>query len=137
MTANDAGDDMDIPSCFTTVLLAIVSPLPINVVIIYPEEYFSTCCKQNVRDHIGWSRTISGCVCAGCERDQPDELQRFKELGAAYRKRSFRLVLCAEVPGQAAEYIAKILERNVERHKDGELGYLLSGASVVTTMPHI
>lgn len=72
--------------------------------------------------------------CGECDEKH---LERFKVLGKIHKERNFRLVLCAEVPGSMVEGATRILQRDVDAHRDGELGHLLSESSVISTIPPI
>ena len=79
-------------------------------------------------------RLKNGDECAKCSENY---LEQFRALGEVHKERNFRLVLCAEVPGSMVEGATRVLQRNLDAHKDGELGYLLSGSSVIATVPRI
>ena len=70
------------------------------------------------------------CMCA------QEHLKQFQMLDKAQRVRNFSLELHLEVPGSMAEPAMRTLEWNVEAHKDGKLGYLLS-KPIISTTPHI
>lgn len=61
---------------------------------------------------------------------------RFERLCEAYKVRKFQPVFCLEVPGPMVELTMRILEWNVDAHKDGELSYLMS-EPIISTIPHI
>ena len=110
-------------------------PQSIDVIIVYNEEYFYRCTHKRSHTSVGWSRAKEGIICAECSRKQ---MKKFRMLHRAHREvRSFRLVLCAEVPGQMEKGAIKILERDVEEARgEATLGSLhLTKASVIYRMP--
>lgn len=110
-------------------LSAIVHPEPINVVIVYQQQYFNLCSSS---DHVRLLERKTGDECVGCNERH---LKYFKILSEAYKKRNFRLTLCAEVPGSMVDLATMELERIVKTHKIGELNELLSGSSIICTIP--
>ena len=110
-------------------------PQSIDVIIVYNEEYFYKCTHKRSHTSVGRSRAEEGIICERCIWMQ---VKRFQILDQVHREvRSFRLVLCAEVPGQMERGAIKILERDVEEAK-GEAtlrGLHLTKASVIYRMP--
>ena len=115
------------------ILQAIVPHLrPIDVVLVYRKHYFHCC---HFPSHgSGRVRMRGGDECVTCNQEH---LEYFRIFGGAHKVREFRLTLCVEVPGSMVDSTTRALEYSVRANKDGELSYLLSGASVVSTIPQL
>ena len=121
------------PDFLKPILFTVEPPLPLDVVMVFHDDFFSFGCDSQ------WSRVHVERLKSGEKCDECDDkyLDRFKALGKVHKERKFRLVLCAEVLGSIVEGATRVLQRNLDAHRDGELGYLLSESSVISTIPHL
>jgi hypothetical protein len=118
-----------------TLLSAVPSSSQLDVVLIYKgDEFYSNCAitPLGYAGYIGESITKSSCQCYLCLKN----LGRLKVLAEAYPNRNFRLVLRVEAPGQMAWNIVGALELQVGAQQDEELCSLLSGSSIISTVPY-
>jgi len=116
------------PTLLKTVLSTVISPLPLNIVIIY-QHY-------DVGYLLLWPQKPVPLVeftPEGKARVALRHRQRFKGLREMYMVRSFRLVLCADVLDTVTEHTTQALERvvNAEKAKGG-LDYLLHEPLIVS-----
>jgi hypothetical protein len=118
-----------------TLLSAVPSSSKLDLVLIYEGNEFSSDCAVALPDravHAGEPITKSSCECCLCIMN----LGRLKVLAEAYRNRNFRLVLRVEARGEMAWDIMKALELQVGAHRDGDLRWLLSGSSIISSVPY-
>jgi hypothetical protein len=130
----DPNDARDL-EVINNLLSAIPSSSQLDVVVIYCGNEFPLNHAMEQPSHagnVGESTTKSSCECEDCNTN----LGRLKVLAEAYRNRNFQLVLCVEAPGAAGWKIVRALELQVEARRDGELHLLLSGSSIISTIPH-
>jgi hypothetical protein len=117
-----------------TLLSAVPPSSQLDVVFIYKGFEFSPTCATPPPGHAGYvgeSITKSGCECEQCNRN----LGRLKVLAEAHWNRDFRLVLSVEASGERAWYTMRALELQVGAQQDDELRWLLSGSSIVSSVP--
>ena len=119
-------DDLTYSEALQNLILTITSP-HLEVEIFFTGEEFFHHREPRTPGHVGRAGELEGesCLCTICHIHR----RRLKLLGELHEKRSFRLVLCANV--RDVEYAKKALEVHVEAHRYGRLGSLLSNTSII------
>jgi hypothetical protein len=111
--------------CINALLLAIPPSSQLDVVIVYHGFEFYPSCATLRQGHAGC------CGCHGCI----ETLRQLSVLSSAYLNRNFRLVLSVEASREMAWCTTRALELHVRAYQDGELRSLLSGSSIISTVP--
>jgi hypothetical protein len=128
-------DDGRALQSINALLLALPPSSQLDVVIVYQGFEFSPNCATPWSSYAGYVlKPISESSC-GC-RECIENLRRLKVLAEACRIRKFRLVFSVEASEERAQFTKRALELQLgAHHEDEELGSLLSGSSIVSTVP--